>query len=70
MSFKLKVCFCFILAVFIIGSNSLYAQYKTDSLQHLPEVIITEKLVDRELRSSTPMQTLTRESLQNLNALQ
>lgn len=70
MFFKLKVCFCFILAVFIIGSNSLYAQYKTDSIQHLPEVLITEKTGDRELRSSTPMQTLTRESLQNLNALQ
>ncbi|MBF6598573.1 MAG: TonB-dependent receptor plug domain-containing protein [Fermentimonas sp.] len=70
MSYKLKVCFCFIIAINIVGCKSLYAQYKTDSIQHLPEVIIIEKKGDRELRSSTPMQILTRESLQNLNALQ
>ena len=70
MSYNLKVWLFFNLAIIIASSNSLYAQYKTDSIQHLPEVIITEKKGDRELRSSTPMQTLTRESLQNLNALQ
>ena len=70
MFYKLKAWFYFVLAILIVGCNSIYAQYKTDSLQQLPEVVITEKTANRELRSTTPMQTLTRESLQNLNALQ
>src|SRR5690554_1080042 len=70
MFYNLQFRFCFTLAILIVGCNSIYAQYKTDSLQHLPEVVITDKPGDRELRSTTPMQTLSRESLQNLNALQ
>lgn len=56
--------------MFFVGCDSIYAQYKTDSLQHLPEVVITEKTGDKELRSTTPMQILSRKSIQNLNALQ
>ena len=70
MFYNLKVWLLFILAIFTVSNRSLYAQYKTDSIQHLPEIIVTEKTGDKDLRSSTPMQTLTKESLQNLNALQ
>ena len=48
----------------------LWAQTNLDSLQHLPEVVITEKYTDREIRSSAPMQILSQKSIRNLNALQ
>lgn len=70
MSYYFKIRFCLILAILIVGHKSLYSQYQTDSLQQLPEVVIIEKNADRELRSTTPMQILSNESLQNLNALQ
>lgn len=70
MSYKVKILVSFFLAMFFVGCDSIYAQYKTDSLQHLPEVVITVKTGDKELRSTTPMQILSRKSIQNLNALQ
>lgn len=49
---------------------SLLAQNSLDSLHRLPEVVITEKYADREIRSSAPMQILSQKSIRNLNALQ
>lgn len=59
----IAVAFCAII-------TPLFAQNNLDSLQHLPEVIITEKFADREIRSSAPMQILSQKSIRNLNALQ
>ena len=70
MSFKIKL-FVYLLFTVVAGSsNSVLAQYKTDSLQQLPEVVIIEKTADKDLRSTTPMQTLSQYSIENLNALQ
>ena len=52
-----------------IGAN-LVAQNVADSLHQLPEVVVTEKYDDREIRSSAPLQILTKQTLQNLNVLQ
>lgn len=51
-------------------TTPLLAQNNLDSLQHLPEVVITEKYTDREIRSSAPMQVLSQKSIRNLNVLQ
>lgn len=53
----------------IVSINCLLAQNIADSL-YLPEVVITEKTKDRELRSTTPIQVLSKNTIQNLNALQ
>lgn len=53
----------------ILTINNLLAQNIADSL-YLPEVVITEKSGDREIRSTTPLQILSKNDLQNLNALQ
>ena len=70
MSYNSKVVFCLTLVLIIAGQNILYAQFKTDSLQQLQEVIVTEKSIDRKLRSTTPTQSFSKETLQDLNALQ
>jgi hypothetical protein len=63
-------------AVSIVGISMLWAgtnlaaQNVADSLHQLPEVVITEKYDDREIRSSAPLQILTKQTLQNLNVLQ
>ena len=49
--------------------GSVSAQQIADSLE-LPEIVIVEKTLDRELRSTAPMQVLTSKTLANLNALQ
>lgn len=48
---------------------SLRAQHIADSL-YLPEVVVTERPVDREIRSTAPLQMLSVKEIQNLNALQ
>lgn len=70
MSINVKLFICILLTTTISSINLLFGQYKTDSLQHLPEVFIIEKATDKDLRSTTPMQTLSHSSIQNLNALQ
>ncbi len=47
----------------------LRAQNVPDSV-HLPEVVITERFFDRELRSTAPMQILSDKEIRNLNVLQ
>ncbi len=49
--------------------GSVSAQQIADSLE-LPEIVIVEKTIDRELRSTAPMQVLTSKTIANLNALQ
>lgn len=49
--------------------GSVSAQQIADSLE-LPEIVIVEKTLDRELRSTAPMQVLTSKTIANLNALQ
>ncbi|MFA6701925.1 MAG: TonB-dependent receptor plug domain-containing protein [Dysgonamonadaceae bacterium] len=41
-----------------------------DSLHQLPEVVVSEKYSDNEVRSTSPMQILSQQSIENLNALQ
>ncbi|HPD42669.1 MAG TPA: Plug domain-containing protein [Dysgonamonadaceae bacterium] len=57
------------IAMLWAGTN-LAPQNVADSLHQLPEVVITEKYDDREIRSSAPLQILTKQTLQNLNVLQ
>ena len=57
MSYNLKVWLFFNLQ--LCASKFSICAIKTDSIQHLPEVIITEKRRQR-VTSSTPMQTLKR----------
>lgn len=58
----------FVVVVFTMAS-SLFSQ-SLDSLQYLPEVVITEKYQNSEIRSSSPLQILLQKSIENLNALQ
>ncbi|MEA4995106.1 MAG: TonB-dependent receptor plug domain-containing protein [Petrimonas sp.] len=59
-----------IVAALYAVTTPLLAQTSLDSLQHLPEVVVTERYGDREIRSSAPMRILLRKSIRNLNALQ
>ena len=59
-----------IVATFYAVATPLLAQTGLDSLQRLPEVVVTEGYADREIRSSAPMRVLLRKSIRNLNALQ
>lgn len=63
-----QTVFLFCFAVLTAGSD-IVAQTVADSL-HLPEVVITERSFDREIRSTAPMQLLSRETIRNLHALQ
>ncbi len=64
---KQKVLYC-IITVLSIG-NGVIAQNVADSLE-LPEVIITVKTYDREMRSSAPHHIIDSEQIGQLNALQ
>jgi vitamin B12 transporter len=64
----LKLTFQFVFTA-IVSINNLFAQNIADSL-YLPEIVITEKTADREIRSTTPFQILSNDRLQALNALQ
>lgn len=59
-----------IVVVFCTANASLLAQTSLDSLQYLPEVVVTERFSDREIRSTTPMQILSEKEIRNLNSLQ
>jgi vitamin B12 transporter len=64
----LKLTFQFVFTA-IVSINNLFAQNIADSL-YLPEIVITEKTADREIRSTTPFQILSNDRIQALNALQ
>ncbi len=59
------------LLVSVLLCNSILAQEKSvaDSLR-LPEVVVTEKITNRNMRSTTPEQYLNDKTIQNLNSLQ
>lgn len=59
----------FIFLGFVIALVPLQAQNVADSL-NLPEVVVTERYFDREIRSTSPMQILSGKEIQRLNALQ
>jgi hypothetical protein len=52
-----------------VRGNQLVAQTIADSLR-LPEFVVTERFSDREIRSTAPMQMLTRKTIRSLHALQ
>jgi len=51
------------------AGNRLVAQTVSDSLR-LPEVVITERYADREIRSTAPLHILSGKTIRNLQALQ
>lgn len=51
-------------------NNFAIAQYKLDSIQHLPEVLVTENYKDREIRATAPLQILNYKVLSNIAAIQ
>lgn len=57
------------LLIITFPSRSLHAQEVADSLL-LPEVVVTERYSNREIRSTAPVQFLTGDQLQYLQALQ
>ena len=59
----------FLLFVLIGSGYVVHAQTVSDSL-HLPEIIVTERYSDREIRSTAPTQILSDKEIRNLNALQ
>lgn len=59
----------FLLFVLIGLGYVVHAQTVSDSL-HLPEIIVTERYSDREIRSTAPTQILSDKEIRNLNALQ
>ena len=63
---KLKLLYLF---TAIVSINCLLSQNIADSL-YLPELVITEKTGDKKIRSTTPLQILSNNTIQNLNALQ
>ncbi len=65
----MKLFFKIVLIGFIlIFAANGYSQSVADSLL-LPEVIIIEKGNDKEIRSTSPMQVLSRKSIQNIQAI-
>lgn len=52
-------------ALLVLSHSSAFAQYKTDSLQHLPEVVI---LSAKSYKEIIPAQKLTGEELKTLNS--
>ncbi|MDD2243230.1 MAG: TonB-dependent receptor plug domain-containing protein [Dysgonamonadaceae bacterium] len=62
------------LVVIFMTTQQVFAQstfdVSIDSLHQLPEVVVSEKHSDSEVRSTTPMQILSEQSIENLNALQ
>ena len=51
------------------GSIITFSQSKTDSVTHLREVTITQKALNPEIKSATPVQILSEKKIQTLNAL-
>jgi len=55
--------------VVVAAGNVVIAQTVADTL-HLQEVVITERYSDREIRSTAPLQILSKQTIGNLHALQ
>jgi len=55
--------------VALTAGNGVIAQTVADSLD-LPEVVISERYSDREIRSTAPLQILSRKTIRSLHALQ
>ena len=60
-----KTTFSLLFALFVLSNTVVLAQYKTDSLQYLPEVVITTGKTYREV---IPAQKLSGEELKTLNS--
>ncbi len=65
MNFNLKYS---ILIIILLFATKGFAQSVADSLV-LPEVVITHRGNDREIRSTSPMQVLSNRSLKNIQAI-
>lgn len=59
-----KTATLFLLTIWSVSHSIIVAQYKTDSLQHLPEIVVTA----RSYREVIPAQKLTGEELKTLNS--
>src|SRR5690554_1554180 len=59
----------FALFTVLLPARGLFAQEVADSLR-LPEVVVTERYSDREIRATAPVQTLSGDQLRHLHALQ
>ena len=60
-----KITLGFLFVFLLLSNGVVFAQYKTDSLQYLPEVVITTGKTYREV---IPAQKLTGEELKTLNS--
>ncbi|MDD4606543.1 MAG: Plug domain-containing protein, partial [Dysgonamonadaceae bacterium] len=60
-----KTALLFLFALLVLSNSIVYAQYQTDSLQHLPEVVVTSAKTYREM---IPAQKLTGDELKTLNS--
>ena len=60
-----KTALLFLFALLVLSNSIVYAQYQTDSLQHLPEVVVTSAKTYREV---IPAQKLTGDELKTLNS--
>lgn len=54
----------------VLVGRGMFAQSRLDSVQQLPEVVVTENYRDREIRSTVPLQILSHKTLSEINALQ
>lgn len=64
MSLFNKYTFTLLATLFVLSTNVVHAQYATDSLQYLPEVVISAKTY----REVIPAQKLSGEELKTLNS--
>lgn len=55
-------------AVFLLFATAIMGQ-SLDSIQRLPEIVITERLSDNEIRSTAPLQVLSGKVLENMQVL-
>lgn len=60
-----KTTFSFLFALFVLSNTVVLAQYQTDSLQYLPEVVIT---IGSTYKEVIPAQKLSGEELKTLNS--
>ena len=60
-----KTAFLLLFALFVLSNSVVLAQYKTDSLQYLPEVVIT---IGSTYKEVIPAQKLSGEELKTLNS--
>lgn len=60
-----KTTFSFLFALFVLSNTVVLAQYQTDSLQYLPEVVIT---IGSTYKEVIPAQKISGEELKTLNS--